>query len=503
MTLRVLFLPHGRRRAYFDRQLTAAVSRRGWRIGVLAPEASRAAYSAYVARAEDHLALPDFAADAVAGVGSDSETAALIADVERINGIPAARLVLAAEREFGRGFARPFIHFPERRVVGRAIADNRLPARIVTAIFARVSAQLDAFSPDIVVSGNIAASHHMALALVARARGIPVLVGRASKIHSDRSFWTSDLSMMNLAASSRAQELHASQTAPDAGARAWLTAFRERPRSVAYIARFWSATTAHGWLARHKHFCALAALQLLHYLRRRTGAAPRPIWPTVVDYYRTEWLAFRQRSHFARPSPDELAAMRYVYLPLHKEPELAINFQAPAWRNQYETAAKLAAALPHGTMLIVRDPRFNRGRRPTSFYTNLAALPGVVLADPFDDQFKYITNASVIVTDNGSTGWEGLILGRTVVTLDRTFYDATGLVHRVYEPARLGEVLVRLLREAPPLPVDAEMRLAHLVAAEFATTTADEGEDGLAANIATIEDTARSGVSVARRGAAE
>lgn len=195
--------------------------------------------------------------------------------------------------------------------------------------------------------------------------------------------------------------------------------------------------------------------------------------------------------------------MRFVYLPLHKEPELAINFQAVAWHNQYETAAKLAAALPHGTTLIVRDHRFNRGRRPTSFYTNLAALPGVVLADPFDDQFKYISNASVIVTDNGSTGWEGLVLGRTVVTLDRTFYDATGLAHCVYEPARLGEMLVRLLREPQPVPTDAEARLAHLVTAEFATTTADDGEDGLAANIAAIEDAARHGITVVQRGAAE
>jgi len=487
MTVRVLFLPHGRRRAYFDGLLADAVARRAWRIAVVAPAASRAAYAGYVHRAEDHLALPNFLADAAAGVGSDAATAAAIAAAERTSGVPVARLVLAGEREFGRGFARPFVYFPERRVAAHSLDDNAMPERIVAAMFARAGEMLDAFRPDVVVSGNLAAPHHMALALVAQQRGTPVLVGRASKIHSDRSYWTTDLFMLNAAAATEAAARNAAGASPDPEAVAYLAAFRSRPRTVAYIARFWSASSAHSWIARHRHFAELAALQIIHRLRRRAGAPPRPVWPSVVDHYRTKWLTWRQSGFFSRPAPDELARLRFVYLPFHKEPELAINFQAPAWRNQYETAAKLAASLPYGTRLVVRDHRFNQGRRPTRFYAELAALPGVILADPYDDQFKYITTATVIVTDNGSTGWEGLILGRPVVTLDRTFYDAAGLAHPVYEPARLGEVLVRLMHNAPEPPADAEARLANLVAAEFATTVADEGEVGRAASIAAIE----------------
>jgi len=48
-------------------------------------------------------------------------------------------------------------------------------------------------------------------------------------------------------------------------------------------------------------------------------------------------------------------------------------------------------------------------------------------------------------------------------------------------------VLVRLMHNAPEPPADAEARLANLVAAEFATTVADEGEVGRAASIAAIE----------------
>ncbi len=77
---------------------------------------------------------------------------------------------------------------------------------------------------------------------------------------------------------------------------------------------------------------------------------------------------------------------------------------------------------------------------------DMRRLPGVVLVDGFDDQFKYIRNADVIVTENGSTGWEGLVLGRPVVTLADTYYDAAGLARRVNDHDQLGAAILELAR---------------------------------------------------------
>jgi CDP-glycerol glycerophosphotransferase (TagB/SpsB family) len=163
--------------------------------------------------------------------------------------------------------------------------------------------------------------------------------------------------------------------------------------------------------------------------------------------------------------------MRYIFTALHKEPEQALNYRAPFWSNQYNTVSLLTSTLPAGFKLLVREHRLNAGRRPTRFYRELSRLPGVVLVDGFDDQFKYIANADLVVTDNSSIGWEALLLGRRVITLAETFYSAAGLARRVREPEGLAAAVLEYLQE--PTIADAaahDRALGWLLDAEWETT---------------------------------
>jgi hypothetical protein len=87
--------------------------------------------------------------------------------------------------------------------------------------------------------------------------------------------------------------------------------------------------------------------------------------------------------------------------------------------------------LPDGYRLLVREHRSNTGRRPTQYYKDIATFPGLEFIDAHDDQFKYIRNADLIVTDNGSVGWEGVQLARPVITLADTYYDGAALSRRI------------------------------------------------------------------------
>ena len=40
-----------------------------------------------------------------------------------------------------------------------------------------------------------------------------------------------------------------------------------------------------------------------------------------------------------------------------------------------------------------------------------------------DNQFKYILNAKVVITDNGTSGWESILLNIPMINLCDTFYD--------------------------------------------------------------------------------
>ncbi|MEP4378197.1 MAG: hypothetical protein ABJ215_02125 [Alphaproteobacteria bacterium] len=483
--MRVLFLPHGRRHNYFIELLRQARETAGWEISVICEENARDAYDGIVA-SDDHVyALPDFAVTA-----NDIDMAAnvrLIAGSEQASDIPVNRLILASERDIGRAFGLPAYHWPLRRVARRALADNSFPRRVVYAQFAFMDDVIRAANPDLILTGNFASPHHTAAAMIAAHRGIPALSGRSSKIFTDRTFWTRDIAMLNTDAESQYAANAKAARPVSAMAYELIDKFRNKPSTVGYIARYWKSGDAETWLSRHRFFVELLVTRVAHKVRRRTSA-PRPVLPAVAEYYRTRYLAGRQRKFFSRPETAELTRQKYVYLPFHKEPELAINFQAPSFHNQYETAAQISAALPHDAILIVREHRLNRGRRPTRYYRALAALPNVVLADPFDDQFKYIRHAEVIITDNGSSGWEGLLLGRRVITLARTFYDSPGIGVTAKSIADLPKLLLEALGGGTPHDLDStDRRLGWLIDAEFETTTSEDA-DGHAESIRKIND---------------
>jgi hypothetical protein len=202
---------------------------------------------------------------------------------------------------------------------------------------------------------------------------------------------------------------------------------------------------------------------------------PKPVISRAVEIYRGIYLRVRQAGYFKTFTEAELAAKRYIYLALHKEPELAINFQAPFWHSQKNLIAWLSMNLPCGYRLLVRDHRKNEGRRPMSFYRHIAAYPGVDLVSPLDSQFKYIRDADLIIADNGTTGWEGLVFGKRVVSLARNFYAPSGLATEVDDPSRLGEVIIRRLAEPEQADrAEWDRWLACLVEAEMETTLAED-----------------------------
>jgi hypothetical protein len=81
----------------------------------------------------------------------------------------------------------------------------------------------------------------------------------------------------------------------------------------------------------------------------------------------------------------------------------------------------------------------------------------------------------LIVTENGSSGWEGLVLGRRVLTLAPTFYEGAGLARRVETPVKLGPTIMEILQQ--PAMVDAaahDRHLGSMVDAEYETTFASD-----------------------------
>ncbi len=484
-SLRVLFLPKNSRTPYFHSLLAAARDGAGWTISVVCPEPTRSVWRDVVAGdgetgGEGFFFVPNFN-DRQPWEDDPKRIAAIdafIAQCEQATGISAGRILLAGERDLGRGFSRPLYYWFHNRMARRVLADNTEPSRILRRMFVFARNTLEASRPDLVLAGEWADALCFTFYLAARQMGIPCVVNRYSKILTGRCFWSAEPLMYNGARHALLARKREQRPPISERARKHIQAFRDRPTMVGYLRAVWDRMDKTGWLKRHRNLARLLAVEARHRLRGDGGPAPKPGLQLFFDHYRRPWLEWRNARFFKCCDEEELAGRRYIYVPLHKDPEQALNYQAPYWTYQMYTIGLFSSCLPQGYRLLVREHRTNIGRRPPRFYREMGALPGVDLIDAYDSQFKYIRHADLIITDNGSVGWEGLLLGKRVITLADSFYDGTGLERRVSEPELLAATVVEMLEQPAVKNAEEHDRaLGWLLDAEWETSAPLESAD--------------------------
>lgn len=430
--LRILFLPKNSRTPYFSSLLENGHRDLGWTVTVVGPQGTEAVWSKVSSNGGAFIRTPDFNEPQPfeSDEAASAELDAFIAACERKTGVSASRIILAGERDIGRGFSRPVFYWFHDKTARRALADNSEPMKVVRRTFAFAKAVLERSKPDLVMTGEWANHVCFAIYMAAQQMGIPCAVNRLSKLWSGRCYWSPSLMMWNEPSIGAAEARRSANVQPSERSVEKLNKFLNRPSTLGYVQQNWNALDKRGGRGSHAEIARIFAAGMRH---RLGGGGPpaKPAMRLFFDIYRKKWLRLRQRSFFKRYSDEQLKDMRYVLLALHKDPELTLNFQAHVWASQYNTISTLCGTLPDGYKLLVREHRSNTGRRPTQYYKDLAPMPGLVFVDAFDDQFKYIRNADLIVTDNGSVGWEGIQLARPVITLADTYYDGAALSRRV------------------------------------------------------------------------
>ena len=385
--------------------------------------------------------------------------------------LPMGRVILAGAHTIGRAFNVTVRKSPSYAIVRRILKDNGEPFRILRRFFHFADEMLAAAKPDVVVAFEWATPLNFAIWMAAKRRGIPCVAFRYSKINPDHAFWTMDRTMMNVAAIERAKSRVKAKTPPSDAAKDYIREFRNRPATINYIATKWQHRMRRSILRWHLQYARIIVREFINKYRGQDLSLREPAVGRLFRYYRGLFNAYYHQRFLRMLDETELAENKYVYFPMHKEAELAQTFQATLWQDQRNTIKTLASLLPFGYRLLVREHRFNYGQRPTRFYREMAKVPNVVLVDPFDSQFKYLRHADLIVTENGSSGWEGLLLGRRVLLLSRTFYDGACRGVSVTDPDKLNAAVLETLAEpAVPDPEARDCGLGAMVDSERETT---------------------------------
>jgi hypothetical protein len=160
--------------------------------------------------------------------------------------------------------------------------------------------------------------------------------------------------------------------------------------------------------------------------------------PKPSDYARLPWLnpikARRNLREYTRRSWDPVP-QRFVFMPLHVQPESSVDVMGRSWRDQAYTATVLADALAgQGITLAVKEHAHFMWRRDPDFWPPFDAHPNIAALDPFADSRTLARDAVFTVTATGTVGLESALQGLPVVSGAKMPWTALGNVAHVPEP---------------------------------------------------------------------
>lgn len=209
--------------------------------------------------------------------------------------------------------------------------------------------------------------------------------------------------------------------------------------------RLWSIT--YQWLYRFRH---RSALRPSYYY-----------WSNAAYLIREALDQYRLR-HPRVASLDDLRNKKFVYFPLHTEPEMSLHWMSPECFIQIEAIARLARDLPADTLLVVKETIYGFGRRPRDFYEQLRAFKNVVVIDAFERGIEVMQASVAVATMTGSGGLEAALTGKPVILFGRhNYYDFLDHVRKVWRDDDLRPAIHDLV-ESPLDPQKAKRDGARL-----------------------------------------
>lgn len=123
-------------------------------------------------------------------------------------------------------------------------------------------------------------------------------------------------------------------------------------------------------------------------------------------------------------SPKNLAQTKYVFFPLHTEPEIALSIYGRHHQNQIEVIRNIAQSIPVTWSVVVKDHPRSLGTRKLQYYKKLLQIPNVKLVNPYLSSYDIIDHAQAIVTITSWVGFEAIMSKKPVITMGECTYNA-------------------------------------------------------------------------------
>ena len=156
----------------------------------------------------------------------------------------------------------------------------------------------------------------------------------------------------------------------------------------------------------------------------------------------------------------------YIYFPLHYTPEISTLVYGYRYETQIGLIRTLAAYLPTGYRLLVKEHTSMVGRRPYSFYKELESFYNVTFVPPQASTFDVMSKSRAVAVITGTAGWEAFVQGKPVLAFGDVFFREFPNVLGLEATPDMGESIRSYLDHFEP----DEKAIRDSIAAYFAST---------------------------------
>jgi hypothetical protein len=136
------------------------------------------------------------------------------------------------------------------------------------------------------------------------------------------------------------------------------------------------------------------------------------------------WLRKRQMLREPELFPHLPRGVPFVFFPLSMEPESSLQVEAQGADFQLGQIDMLAKTVPAGWNVVIKEHPAHPIPRRRSFRNIVGRYPNVIQAGTLESAERYIDCAAVVVTVNGTVGFQAANRGKPVITFNKMYQIA-------------------------------------------------------------------------------
>ena len=140
---------------------------------------------------------------------------------------------------------------------------------------------------------------------------------------------------------------------------------------------------------------------------------------------------------------------KFIYLPLHQEPERSLLIAAPKFSNQLITVKKISEVLAEGYNLYVKEHPTQgpaRNWREIPFYEDILKLKNVKLFHPEFDSKELLKKCELVISVGGTSSFEALFFGKPSLIFADLGYAVIPSINKINSYSELEKGIMDSLK---------------------------------------------------------